>query len=211
MPPPRPLQSVRQPVQTRKEELSVFPVASSIVHPTSPASAASRIVSATISGASPNPLLQVRGHRQVRGIDDRAGMLQRFISRESAILSAKGGGRSGARCGKRLETKAGQNARRAGVPRIRNYKRPRAVVKCPETSCLFILGNTHNRCPAVGSRRWIPTTIIAAARTSAPSATRAQSVRGRHSTRSAMSTETGSRKILAEVTIAIRQRGTNLQ
>ena len=32
-----------------------MPVASSIVHPTSPTSAASRIVSATTSGASPNP------------------------------------------------------------------------------------------------------------------------------------------------------------
>ena len=52
---PRLLQSVRQPMKGRRGACLRFPVESSMVHPTNPASAASRTVSATTSGAPPKP------------------------------------------------------------------------------------------------------------------------------------------------------------
>ena len=41
------------------------------------------------------------------------------------------------------ETKAGEKEGGAGIPWIRDYESARAVVKRPEMSCLFALGDTH--------------------------------------------------------------------
>jgi hypothetical protein len=49
------------------------------------------------------------------------------------------------------EAKAGKNAGGADIPRIRNYEGARAVVKRPEASCLFVLGDTHRKYLAIRS------------------------------------------------------------
>src|SRR5437899_10644123 len=70
-------------------------------------------------------------------------MRQRLISRQPAIPSTKGRGGGSARCGQCLETKARENPGGSDIPWIRNYENARAVVKRPEPSGLFILGDTH--------------------------------------------------------------------
>ena len=67
-------------------------------------------------------------------------MCQRFLARQPAISSPKGGGGGSARGGQRLEAKASENAGGANIPWIRNYERARAAVKRTETNGLFVLG-----------------------------------------------------------------------
>jgi hypothetical protein len=64
---------------------SELPVASSIEQPTSPISAASLIVSATISGRVPETLLKVGGDGQIGGIADHPALGQCLVACHPAV------------------------------------------------------------------------------------------------------------------------------
>ena len=122
--------------------LSWLPVASSIVHPTSPTAAASRIVSATTSGASPKPFSRSAETGKTVA-SNQARVSQGLIAGQPAVSSTKSRGGGSARCGQGPEAKADKNAGGADIPRIRNYEGARAVVKRAEASTLIVLRQTH--------------------------------------------------------------------
>ena len=127
-----------------------MPVASSIVQPTSPTSAASRIVSATTSGASPKPFS--------RSAETGKSVASTISARASAPHPASGRhlfDQEQRRRQRSMWPMPGSQGRRecgwTRHPWIRNYEGPRPVVKCAEASCLFVLGDTHRSYLAIRS------------------------------------------------------------
>ena len=125
-----------------------MPVASSMVHPTSPASAASRIFSATISGASPPPLF-----RSAETCESVASTIKRACASASSRVSPPS-------FRPRAEAEAALDVAKAGSqgPReCRRSRRPRDSElrrrqgRCGGHGSEFFLGDTHRSDLAIGS------------------------------------------------------------
>ena len=93
----RPQQCVRPPSRVIKWPIGV---ASRILDRASNQShlCRTRIVSATTSGESPNPVSQICRDGQIRRIDDRACVRERLIARQFVIFTTQSTGRCRARC-----------------------------------------------------------------------------------------------------------------
>src|SRR2546428_498782 len=68
---------------------------------------------------------------------------QRLGARHLAVAAAEDAGGGAARRGERLEAERGENARRSGVPGVRDHERARRLVQRAEAKGLVILADRH--------------------------------------------------------------------
>jgi len=79
-------------------------------------------------------------------------MCQRFITRQFAVPSANGCGRSSARSRQCLEAQLGEQSCGTRIPGVRNDEDVGAVMKRAEARCFFVLGVAHRSCLAKSGR-----------------------------------------------------------
>src|SRR5207249_12328038 len=74
---------------------------------------------------------------------DAAGLRQRRLARHRAVAPTEDTGGGAARRRQRLEAEPREDARRAGVPRVRNHEGARRLVQCAEAGGLVVLACRH--------------------------------------------------------------------
>src|SRR6185295_10940506 len=92
-------------------------------------------------------LLEIRAHRQIGRLRDGAAMREGLLARHLAVAAAERAGLGAARGGERLEAERGEDARGAGVPRVRNRECPRRLVEGTEAGGLLALADGHDGPP----------------------------------------------------------------
>src|SRR5262245_20104238 len=70
-------------------------------------------------------------------------MRERLVARNPTVAAPEDAGRGAARGRERLEAERGEDARRAGIPGIRDDERARRLVECPEAGGLLALRRGH--------------------------------------------------------------------
>ena len=121
------------------------PVASSMDPPTSPTAAACRMVSAQVSGSSPNPFSRSAETGNEVASTIARGVRKRFLATDRAfgVGPADGECKSGTRRCQRLESQCREHAGRPRVPGIGNRENPGPVVKGSEGFSACRLGIHH--------------------------------------------------------------------
>src|SRR5262249_54203682 len=100
--------------------------------------------------------LEIRGDRKLGGLDDRAAVRQRLVTRDHPVAASEDASLRAAGCGERLEAQARENARGAGIPWVRNEERLACLVQRAEPEGLVVLGHRHEELLAQPPtrRRW---------------------------------------------------------
>lgn len=91
------------------------------------------------------PVLEVAGHRQVGGVDNRAGVREGLGTAHGAmaVRPPEGERQAGAGGGERFEAEARQDARRASVPRVGDDESTGPAVQGLEVRGILRLGDGH--------------------------------------------------------------------
>jgi hypothetical protein len=139
---------------------SLLPVASSIEPPTRPTACRLPDGLGRRVGRIAKTLLEIADHRQVDRFGDGAGIRQRLLTRHLAIALAQHAGLGTTRRCQRLEAEAGQQARRACIPRIGNDERARRLMQCAQLLRLVGLTDAHAVSSRFGCYRLRPSTCL---------------------------------------------------
>src|SRR5207247_2002321 len=104
--------------------------------------------------------------RQLGRLDDGARVRERLGARHAPVAPAEHARRGAARGGERLEAQAGEDARRARVPRVGDDERARALMQLAEA--IGLLGSGARRSAASSSG--VPGSVSRCLRKSPPAA-----------------------------------------
>src|SRR3989475_13268064 len=84
---------------------------------------------------------------KVGRLHDGAGVRQRLLACHRAVAPTEDAGGGAARRRQRLEAEPGEDARRAGVPRVWNHEGAGRLMQCAEAGGLVVLACRHRSPP----------------------------------------------------------------